>query len=281
MPLVDAHCHLQDEQLSPLPRHLSAARRQGVTHWVCCGTGPDDWPTVRSLATRHRGVLPAFGLHPWRLAGCRPEWREALRAHLEAAPGAPLGEIGLDYGIETAGSTQQRTALICQLELAHQYRRPFVLHCHRAWGDLVAILRETAPHPQGFLVHGFNGSVETMRQLDPLGGYYSFSAALCNPQRQRLREALRQTRQDRLLFETDAPANTMDSLPAALHAAAVLLEASADTLAACTYANTTRLFGSGLLDMHTGLDKPGSRCYGSDSPVIATDTCKESEDELY
>ena len=213
--LWDAHCHLADARLAHCAAGIAAeARSAGVRHAVVNGTCQGDWASVAALAAAapHGVLLPAFGLHPWRVADASPGWEEALEAALVAAPRAALGECGLHHG-GTAPLAAQTTALRSQLALAVRLRRPATLHCVRAFGPLLDELQASAPtagfRDTGLLLHSYSGSVATVPRLVALGAHFSFSATVASVAPERAAALLRAVPDDRLLLETDAP----DGLP--------------------------------------------------------------------
>ena len=216
--LYDAHCHLADARLAhcDLRALVREACDAGVRHLVVNGTCEGDWAAVATLAASVPGVVvPAFGLHPWRVAAASPHWAEALQAALERHPHAALGECGLHHGAGCEATPQQQAAaLATQLDLAAKLRRPATLHCVRAQGAIHDALLAAAP-PAGFLnsggvmLHGYSGSAEMVPRFAALGAHFSFSAALGGMAPARAQALVRAIPDDRLLLETDAP----DGLP--------------------------------------------------------------------
>lgn len=202
--LFDAHCHLQNLGAAQAAEALDQARRRGVTQAVCCGTSEEDWPAVLDLATRHREVLPMLGVHPWRLKEATPGWPARLEERLRVER-AGLGECGLDFAQREADREVQATALRLHLRLAKALHRPIALHCVRAWGPLLTILREEGLPDAGAMVHAFGGSAEVARELQSLGLFLSFAPGADLPEGSRPRAALLAVRDDRLLLESDAP----------------------------------------------------------------------------
>lgn len=222
----DAHCHWQDARLLPYAEQIQCdLDATGLVRAVVNGTCPQDWQAVADLALADPRVLPAFGLHPWRVnTAFYPEatsekqqpprqphitdwqWLEQLKAYLQNFPRAAVGEIGLDNWIEGADNALQQKAFLAQLALAAEGNRPVSIHCLRADGDLLAALKAAPALPQrGIHLHGFAGSIETARQLLNLGAYFSFSEYLATPKRTKARALAEYIPLDRLLAETDAP----------------------------------------------------------------------------
>jgi len=241
MEYFDAHNHLQ---LYPadaaLDAAMAAAAAAGVTGMLCCGTNPDDWGRVLEISCRYPGVTPCFGLHPW-FAG-EDGWQGRLEEFLRRAPGACLGEIGLDAARDRPGQLEDFAA---QLELARAFGRPAVLHCVRDWGALLEQLNKAGL--PAFMLHGYGGSPELIKDFAALGGYFSFGRAITEPGRERLRAALAAAPADRLLFETEAPdSGGPAGVTDVVAAAAAELGRPAEELAELSAANGGR-FSRGLI----------------------------------
>ena len=204
--MLDAHNHLHDPRLAPhLPAILAELARLGVTRAVVNGTREDDWPAVAALARAQPRIVPSFGLHPWHIATRSPGWLARLREHLDAHPGAAIGEIGLDRWIAGHDPEAQREVFTAQLALAAERNLPVTIHCLRAWGPLWDILR-THPLPaRGFLLHAYGGPAEMVRGFVKRGAYFSFNAYFLHDRKAAQRAVFQHLPIERLLVETDAP----------------------------------------------------------------------------
>lgn len=203
--LIDCHVHLQDPALlSRLPEVLERARGAGVLCYVSNGSEPSDWPEVERVAAEHPGVVPFLGLHPWYVSEAGDYWLEDLSSRLERSR-AGVGEIGLDRWKEGLEEKAQEEAFRAQLDLARRLRRPAAIHCLKAWGWLMDVLRSEPPLTAPFLLHAFGGPAELIHPLADRGAYFSFSGDVLDERKTRRRIALRYVPSDRLLLETDAP----------------------------------------------------------------------------
>ena len=187
---------------------------------VVNGTSPDDWKDVERLSTDFPEVIiPSFGLHPWKVEGAPDGWFEDLKACLEATKGpVGIGEIGLDRWIKNPDTEKQEAVFCSQLALAAERDLPVTIHCLRAWGSLMNLLREVDLPRRGFLIHSVGASPEIVEELAEMGGYFSASGPFADPQKRKYQEALKAVPLDRLLIETDAP----DMLPPPSHKATFL-----------------------------------------------------------
>lgn len=203
--LFDSHLHLQDERIILEVDHLYAdARQSGIRGWLCCGSLPSDWESVKVLSARLEGVIPAYGVHPWYVQECGEGWEKTLQTYLESESSC-VGEIGLDHAIETRNDGLQEDFFRRQLTIAAQANRPVSIHCRKAWDDLIRILEEPSFRPLTKVLHSFSGSAEIVDQLAELGCYFSFSGSITRSNNKRGQKALLAVPINRLLIETDAP----------------------------------------------------------------------------
>lgn len=205
--LWDCHAHLQDAVFDGrLEEVVGRARAAGVGRIVVNGAYPGDWPAVAALAQQFPDLIrPAYGIHPLYVDRARDDWQADLRRRLEAEPNASVGEIGLDRS-EAAGSIEPQLEVFeWQVRLAVELRRPFTIHCRRAWDLMLPRLQALGPFPRGFVLHSFNGGDGLVAPLAALGAYFSFSGTLTWPRNRRGPAALAVVPADRVLCETDSP----------------------------------------------------------------------------
>ncbi len=247
----DSHCHLQDPRcVGRAAEILARARDAGVERLVVCATREADWVLVLDLAAAHPMVVPMLGLHPWFLEEAAPGWEVRLGTWLRTVR-AGVGECGLDFAPGRPERRLQEAAFEAQLRLAAEHGVPVSIHCVRAWGGLLPLLRRTGVPAAGAVVHACSGSAESVAGLEALGAYVSFAPFCLRPGARRAPAALVAVAADRLLFETDAPwgeegAFDPATLPALVRDAACLRGVDADALALQARRNARKVFG-GLL----------------------------------
>jgi TatD DNase family protein len=256
---TDAHNHLQDPRLGDSAPVIGGMRAAGIGRCIVNATRESDWAAVETLAlTEPDFVLPSFGIHPWQAQSATEGWQDRLAEMLEKYPRASIGECGLDRWVSSPTIEIQRPVFRDQVKLACEMKRPLTIHCLKAWGPLFELFAETPPPPV-FLMHSFNGSLETARRLTPLGAYFSFSGHFLHERKAAILEMFRQLPRDRILLETDAPdmrppdehvirslpenLNHPANLPAIGKALAAALGMSAGDLAELTRNNAARCFG--------------------------------------
>lgn len=200
----DAHIHLQDCQDNSFREaFLKSAGSAGMERIFCNASAPTDWNAIASMARSNQAIVPFFGVHPWFAFMLPAGWDDRLRKFLQL-PRAGLGEIGLDKAREEVPWRTQKDVFEKQLAMAVEFRKPFVVHCVRAWGELTAVLKAfdlKAP----FIVHAFYGPVEMIPLLLELGGYISFTSRQLGHCAPKTKKALMAIPMERLLLETDYP----------------------------------------------------------------------------
>jgi TatD DNase family protein len=200
---ADAHNHLHDSRLDGC--------RERCAECIVNATREDDWNAVLAIASspsRHA----AIGIHPWFAHTAAPGWDTRLRTLLLTNPEAGVGECGLDAKSRTSPLDIQIPVFSRQLALARELNRPITIHCVGAWGRLIDLLKQSPP-PDRWLLHAFNGSRETARQLAKTGAFFSISARALDPRNPSILDVFQAIPPDRILLESDAPNHPIDLAP--------------------------------------------------------------------
>ncbi|NMA42724.1 MAG: TatD family hydrolase [Oligosphaeraceae bacterium] len=206
--LYDVHAHLADSRLSAeLPAILQRCADEMQAVLVNAARQPE-WQKVLEIAQKP-GMYAALGLHPFFLHEASDDWLAQLEklvaAELQSGKLIAIGEIGLDCWDGRKQIEQQKNFLRLQLELAHKFSLPVILHNRRAWPDFFGLLKELRCSRLLGVCHHFNASRQIAKQALDLGLYISFCGPLTYTQSNRLRELAKYIPADRLLVETDCP----------------------------------------------------------------------------
>jgi TatD DNase family protein len=248
----DSHCHLDHPLLSSdLPKLIAAAKSAGVSRFLVPGVDPAGWPGIAALASRFPEIYPAFGVHPMHADLFTPETASQLLAMAPLA--AAIGEIGLDYALGDPPRETQRYAFRAQVRLAVQARLPVLIHCRKAFQDLLGILTEEGVERVGGVMHAFSGSPEMARDCVRLGLHISLAGTVTYRNAVRPLAVAAAVPLERLLLETDAPDLAPEPHRDGVNLPEFLLETAArvaqlrgiglEELARATTGNALRLFG--------------------------------------
>jgi TatD DNase family protein len=150
-----------------------------------------------------------FGIHPWGLSENTLDADfDRLLFYCEKRLIVAIGEIGIDRAI-TIPIEIQIYWFRKQLELAEKYRLPVIIHCVRAWSDLLEIRTKSNTNIL-WLFHGFNGSVKTAQQLIHKGCYLSFGHHLLK--NIKIQEIFKSLPIEYLFLETDSSDEKIEAI---------------------------------------------------------------------
>lgn len=200
---IDTHVHL--DSCAPVAQALHAARDRNVRRFVVPGVRSKDWPRLLQLAGEHADVFAAPGLHPMASHEWSPQLERQLVEQLRHPRVVAVGEVGLDRQLEGTPLHIQREALRGQLRVAIAVNKPVLIHCRKAYGELLSILIEEGAERVGGILHGFSGSLETARSAIDLGFVIAFGGSLTWPEARKAPAVLTALPPESIVLESDAP----------------------------------------------------------------------------
>lgn len=206
----DTHCHL-DLMLGPdTAASESAALGLGLFD---CGVDPRDFSAANERARRQPSIIAGVGLHPWWLADGRCGPAEVNLLCEFAAQERYIGEVGLDFSACFAGSEPlqiQALDRLCDALVQHPLvGRVISIHAVRSAGAVLDVLESHGlliPNSDSpaIIFHWFSGTSDELARARNAGCNFSVNERMLASKRGR--EYARQIPLDRLLLETDAPA---------------------------------------------------------------------------
>lgn len=110
------------------------------------------------------------GVHPWRSAEAAKLWPmvETVAADKRIVA---IGECGIDR-LRGADIKLQQELFMHHARLAERVGKPLIIHCVKAWGELLGAYSDIKPS-QPWIIHGFRGGPELARQLLDAGMHIS------------------------------------------------------------------------------------------------------------
>lgn len=181
----------------------------------------------------------SYGIHPWALDSADFQMETALQS-LEEKVKLPnvvaLGEAGLDK-IHKASFKQQIELFERQIELSEALQKPMILHDVKSHNEIIA-LRKKHKAKQPWILHGFSGTEQDLKQLIEQGIYLSVGESLLHSER-KIYKSFKFIDLDYLFLETDMAEIGVETI---YEAAANLLEMDLSDLQIRIFANFARLF---------------------------------------
>ena len=182
----------------------------------------------------------SYGIHPWVLDNADFQSEKALQAleeKLKLPQIVALGEAGLDK-MHKASFERQIELFERQIELSETLQKPMILHDVRSHNEIIA-LRKKHKAQQPWILHGFSGTEQDIKQLIGQGIYLSVGESLRNPER-KIHKSFKFIDLNYLFLETDMAEIDIELV---YEAAANLLEMDLSALQTRIFANFARLFG--------------------------------------
>ncbi|MDR0334222.1 MAG: TatD family hydrolase [Dysgonamonadaceae bacterium] len=120
---------------------------------------PFEFETAKEL---YKQYAFSCGIHPWY-----SENSDMQMTYLSKIASDPsivaIGETGLDK-LKGASFDVQIAVFKKHIELSEKLQKPVIVHCVKAWEDLIRVHRETKP-TQPWIIHGYRGKPELTKQL--------------------------------------------------------------------------------------------------------------------
>ena len=181
----------------------------------------------------------SYGIHPWTLDKADFQMDEALRKlkeDLQQPQILALGEAGLDK-MHKASFERQIELFERQIELSEALQKPMILHDVKSHNEIIAF-RKKHKAKQPWILHGFSGTEQDVKQLIGQGIYLSVGKSLLHPER-KIHKSFKFIDLDCLFLETDMAEIEVETV---YEAAANLLEMDLSALQMRIFANFARLF---------------------------------------
>jgi len=186
LPLVDAHCHLDENDLL-----LEILKNQQIPSIINCQT-VDEYRKNRQK-TKHLPFLHlSAGIHPWDAAVV--SWDEMLPILAEAMI---IGEIGMDSLWTDVALPIQEDVFRKQLDYASHAQKPVILHTKNQEQHIAEIIRD---YPNRYLVHWYSAD-DFLTEFIDLDCYFTIGPSLHTDSA--VRQVAETVPVNRLLMESD------------------------------------------------------------------------------
>lgn len=254
MRYIDVHCHLDGGHYGNLDGLFDRLSYAQVEKVICSGFDLDSSEFSKEVAEKYGACYFTAGFHPTELKKFRQGDFEKIAALATHPKCVAIGEIGLDYHYEDTDKKAQKEAFLTQLDLACSLKLPVVIHSRDCAEDMLTILKEnSALLKNGFLLHCYSHSLEIAKEIEKLGGHFSFGGTSTYSGSKKAKKTIASLDTERLLTETDSPylppkskygtfPNTPESIPEILENMAVLRGVSKEEMSEIVWQNAHMVF---------------------------------------
>lgn len=203
----ETHCHLDYLKAQETSALVQAASESGVEKIITISVSPDNLDGVIDISRNFAQVYCSQGVHPHDAKEYSALVGEKIRANIERHPKVvAIGEIGLDYHYDKSPRDIQREVFEQQLQLSIDLDLPAIIHTRDADSDTQDILRNFAPKmKKKGVIHSFTSSLALAEFCLQEGFSIGFNGIITFKNAENVRDVLRATPKEKILFETDAP----------------------------------------------------------------------------
>jgi TatD DNase family protein len=118
------------------------------------------------------GTAFTYGIHPWFLEeGTHEEQLERVEKVTAQPEVIAIGEAGYDK-LRGASPELQQSVFEKQVLISEKLQKPLIIHCVRAWDELLASHRRLRPAMK-WMIHGYRGKKKQAEQLLSKGFWLS------------------------------------------------------------------------------------------------------------
>ncbi|MFO7658503.1 MAG: TatD family hydrolase [Bacteroidales bacterium] len=143
----------------------------------------------------------SVGLHPWNVNTSNLSGDIGLVRNAAINPNViAIGETGLDRKINVPYIDQLK-AFEQQLEIAEALKKPVIIHCVKAYDDIISIRKKFSPDIP-WIIHWFNASNQIATELIKHNCYLSFGIMLFK-ENSKAFAVFKNLPDNKMFFETD------------------------------------------------------------------------------
>jgi len=250
--LIDSHCHLEaDEFDSCIDSIIDNAVNAGIVKLITSSVEYSQWEKSKNLHERFNSVEFTIGVHPWYVSETDRDIKDKL-INADNIGAIAIGEIGLDKKIQSPPFDLQQNIFELQLQYAVDVNKPVIIHCRRAFNELIESINRIGIPKKGGIVHAYSGSAELAEILIKKGLSFSMGGTLTYRNSKKRSDALKVIYPDYFLLESDSPdippvnsvkPNVPSNILLSLKAASEILMIDQESIAETTTENAKKIFG--------------------------------------
>ena len=205
--LIDTHAHLTDEAFKEdYEEIIDIAKGCGVEKIITSGYNLPSSLEALNFAKKYEGIYCSAGVYPENIGELDDETIEMLFNLCKEEKVVAIGEIGLQYTEDMPLKETQKEGFLRQLNLANEVKKPIIIHCRDAYGDMIELLKKNKNLlNEGGTFHCFSGSGEIAKEVIKLGFHISVGGVSTFKNAQNLKEVLKNVPIENILLETDCP----------------------------------------------------------------------------
>ncbi|MBR1516606.1 MAG: TatD family hydrolase [Bacteroidales bacterium] len=206
--LIDTHSHLYSEEFdNDREAAVQRAIEAGVELMLLPAIDSQSIQRQQQLATSHPSNFRIMaGVHPTSIDDNYERELQIVEEQLrsDAERYVAIGEIGLDLYWDTTYRQQQEEALLRQLDLAENYKKPVSIHIRNAYEEFFDLLARRNHATYNGVLHCYSGTLQQGWQAIEMGFHLGIGGVLTY-KKSLLPDIVAKVPLQSLVLETDAP----------------------------------------------------------------------------
>jgi len=151
----------------------------------------------------------SVGIHPWNVSKVNLEKQLSIVKKSASLKNVlAVGEIGADK--LHPDFILQKEVFVKQLNIAKQLKKPAIIHCVKAYSDLLEILKKEKPEIP-VIIHRYSGNSTTAGELLKFNCYFSFGHELFN-EKSKVPKVFKKIPLETVFLETDDAAKDIKEI---------------------------------------------------------------------
>lgn len=206
MNITDTHIHLYAEEYD-IDREalILQAKKAGVNRFYLPNIDSTSINSMLQLEVKYPDVcFPMMGLHPCYVKDNFQEELNTVEEWLGKRTFKAIGEIGIDLYWDKTFIKEQEIAFKKQIEWAHHYHLPIVIHSRNSFDEVYALLIEMQACKPWGIFHCFSGTIEQAKKVIDLGFYIGIGGVVTY-KNSGLDKVVAEIDLKHLVLETDGP----------------------------------------------------------------------------
>ncbi len=253
MELIDSHAHIYATEFkNDRAEVIRKAQEAGVIQILMPNVDHTSTDSLLQTETDFPGFcLPMMGLHPCSVKKDFQKELYQVEDWLGKRSFTAIGETGIDLYWDKTFLSQQKEALLVQLEWAKKYKLPIVLHTRDSFEETYELVAAAQDGNLTGVFHCFSGTPEQAQRVIDLK-FYMGIGGVSTFKNGGLDALLPQVPLEHLLLETDCPylapvpyrgkRNEPAYLPLIAQRIADIKQVAVEEVASATTRNTRNLF---------------------------------------
>jgi len=200
--LIDTHCHLQKIDIDNNEEIIKKSFEKGIKYLIVNSYNLETSKEASELSKKYNNLYAAIGIGPDEVEKEDISKINEIEKLITNKKVKAIGEIGLDYYHNDLNKEKQKEYFLKQLNLANRHKLPVIIHCRKAYQDLIKILKEN--NLKG-VIHCFSGSYEEAQEIIKLGYKLGIGGVITYNNSERLKEVVEKVNIKDIVLETDTP----------------------------------------------------------------------------